>query len=58
MDVLDQSDDLYLILVSRGSVTKAFSNFGKEEIPILKDWIIHRHVDQIIRDQIKIIQKE
>jgi hypothetical protein len=58
MDVLDQSNETYLIIVNRGEFTKVFSNFSKDDVPTLKDWIMYRHIDRLIRDQIKIIENE
>ncbi len=58
MDILDQSEDLYVILVNRGDLTKVFSNFTKKELPILRDWLIYGHMDEIIQDQIKAIEED
>lgn len=55
-DILDKSGSPYIILVGDEVLTKVFSNIGKENIEMIKEWIDNGHIINIFKEHIKIIE--
>jgi hypothetical protein len=55
-DLLDQSDEPYIIIVGRGNSMIFTSNVGGNNIKILEEWLISGHWNQMLEDHLKKIK--
>lgn len=58
MDLLDKDDRPWFLVVGDGRRSRVFSNLGKENVQMLKDWLEDGHWNRILSDHINFIEEK
>lgn len=57
-DILDKEQYPYILLLGNGNRTKIYANTGKDNLPMLEEWLETGHFNNILREHIKHIKSQ